>query len=237
MAKKSKLVTLAGLAFLVASVFGVTEAFVRLDLTPILMLLPASVLIGLAAFFTVNCIALFGFQLWYRKSQFTLSSILLVCVLVAWPAARLSGEIASDSRRANAVRKCVERIRELGPTGECTLSGRFREFRTLGRRSIRKTLFMAIAPFVSPVDPPLHMSRLYTVDLSSTEANDSDVKLIAATEVVDVLVLSNTAITDKGLEHLSTMHSLGELHMKNVTVSDEAITQFQRRMPNTVLIR
>jgi hypothetical protein len=56
-------------------------------------------------------------------------------------------------------------------------------------------------------------------------------------ELVRELDLSDTAVTDAGLEHLKGLHALKELSLKHTRVTEQGIKRLRSTLPNLKPVR
>lgn len=73
---------------------------------------------------------------------------------------------------------------------------------------------------------------IIVVSLVGARVNDDDLAFLADLPFVNILSLSDNALTDACLVHLETLKSLESLVLTGTSISPEAISQFRLRHPN-----
>jgi len=74
--------------------------------------------------------------------------------------------------------------------------------------------------------------RAIEVDLSETNVSDAGLEHLKGLTNLDKLVLSNTQVTDAGLKHLQGLTNLITLWLDNTKVTDAGVKKFQPSLPN-----
>lgn len=77
--------------------------------------------------------------------------------------------------------------------------------------------------------------RVVELDLSKSSFKDEDMALISNSDIRGVLMklnLSDTALSDEGLQQLSEVYFLSELNAANTKITDAGISEFKTRWPN-----
>ena len=212
-----------------------SEVFIGLDLTPFVILLPRPVLLStLVAMAIAAAVALLLSQLSRGGLRFSLKTLLLLVLLVSWPAARLTNEMRREARLVNAQRSCFSMLKEL-PAKQVTFGGRYND--GCNDLAIQRWLFYIVAMFVDPNELPHEIAYLKDVDLSDTTAADPHLTMLAAAGTIEVLDLSRTAVTTSGLEQLVRLKSLRELRLYGVAVSDETLEKLQAALIDATILR
>ncbi|PQO45897.1 hypothetical protein [Blastopirellula marina] len=83
------------------------------------------------------------------------------------------------------------------------------------------------------------LRRVVELDLSGTNFNDDFVPLINDTMVRDFLLklnLSDTAVTDRGLEGLTETYLLNNLNVSNTQVTKNGVTSLKGRWPTMKIV-
>ena len=80
-------------------------------------------------------------------------------------------------------------------------------------------------------------SNLEELQLFRTTVRDEHLAGIAAIDGLRVLDVSSDEITDGGLVHLAGMASLSELYVGGKNLTDRAIDDLRRSLPNTIVTR
>ena len=234
---------------IILSIFGlvlITESILWLDLVPILSMIrwPA-ILVGCVVLFAmVTC-----FFVWQHRRgypfRFSTRTMMLLALVVAWPFARIVGDIRSEQRLAQSQRQCVEMVFKLMPgalrpgTTLVQMAGRYND----GRRdnpiysSLVSILSLSILYLqgVNPNEVPYEICYFVIMDLTGSAIGDDELLVIANTQTVRELNLSSTQITDAGLKHLYALHTLRLLNLTGTSVSDSAINALEKALPNLVV--
>ena len=72
---------------------------------------------------------------------------------------------------------------------------------------------------------------IHTIDLSHCDVSDDDLAFLASFPKVEKLILSNTRITDQGLEHIRYCKSLTHLQISDTQITKAGYMRFRKRYP------
>lgn len=72
---------------------------------------------------------------------------------------------------------------------------------------------------------------VYVANFSQTNLTDNDLLLLQSFPFLETLILRNTAITDRGFQHLSRFRSLRRVDVTGTAVSRPAITELTAARP------
>ncbi len=220
---------------MLSCIFGfvlLTESIGWLDLVPILLLIPWTVVIG--GFVFLFAIVAFPFVwLQWRSGGFRYSTrtLLLLACMVAWPVSRLTEEVRVERRRVQVQQQCVEMLMNLRPPGgQILMSGRYNDGHAGGvlQRGLCQIAFWGIKANRLPYE----ICHLTSLDLTNSAIEDDQLILVAKTQTVSEINLASTKITDAGLEHIHELSSLRFLKLTNTSVSKPAIEALKKRFPN-----
>ncbi|MGI8981417.1 MAG: hypothetical protein ACR2FY_19495 [Pirellulaceae bacterium] len=79
------------------------------------------------------------------------------------------------------------------------------------------------------------LKNLKKLRVSETIISNAGLERISLLTSLESLDLSSTQVTDKGLVHLRRLVNLKELSLKNTNVTDKGVKELQRALPNTLI--
>ncbi len=219
-------------------VFGIvllTESIRWLDLIPILLLIPWTVVFGgLVIFFAIVAFPIVWLQWRRRRFRFSTRTLLLLTFMVAWPVSRLASYARVERRRVEAQQQCVEMLKKLTPPpGQILMSGRYNDGHA--DYAIQRWLCQIAFLGLSANEVPYEIFQIASLDLTNSAIEDAQLRLVAKTQTVSEINLSSTNITDAGLEHLHELRSLRVLKLTNTSVSKPAIEALKKKFPNLIV--
>ena len=221
-------------------IFGfvlLTEWIRWLDLVPILLLIPWTVVFGgFVVLFAMVAFPIVWMQ-WRRRGRFRFSTrtLLLLAFMVAWPVSRLTGDARVERRRVQAQQQCVEMLMQLTPpAGQILMSGRYNDGHA--DHAIKLWLCRIAVLGLNPNKIPYEICQIKSLDLTNSAIEDDQLILVAKTQTVSEINLTSTKITDAGLMHLHELSSLRLLNLTNTSVSQPAIEALKKRLPNLSVV-
>ncbi len=222
-------------------IFGfvlLTEWIRWLDLVPILLLIPWTVVFGgFVVLFAIMASPIVWMQ-WRRGGRFRFSTrtLLLLSFMVAWPVSRLSGDARVERRRVESQQQCLEMLMKLTPpAGQILMSGRYNDGQA--KHAVRLWLCRIAVLGLDPNKIPYEICQINSLDLTNSAIEDDQLRLVAKTQTVSEINLTSTKITDIGLEHLHELRSLRLLNLTNTSASKPAIEALKKRLPNLSVVQ
>ena len=212
-----------------------TELFIRLDLTPILVMLPTNLVVGIVIVTVSIFASIAAWLVMRRRFQFSLASIFILAAIVVWPLARITREASKERQLAEARRENLNRLAAF-PIKSLTLSGRY----TDGFNDHKLQVWLAgLAVRMKAVDPnsiPYEITVVDSVDLSNTSFGDDDIPIVLGLGTVRRLDLSSTQITDASLIELAKLESLRELRLNKSKITSEASDRLRMACPDLKIV-
>lgn len=214
-----------------------TESIRWLDLVPFILMMRWSVLIvGTVVLFAIVSFLLIRLKVRGDKVRFSTRTLLLLAFMVAWPVSRLTSDMREEQRRSQSQQKCLQMVMNLVPfAGQVQMAGRYND----GHRDnlIQYGLFAIATLVINPNQVPFEICYITTMDMTNSGIGDEDLVFVADTQSVSELNLTSTKITDAGLKHLYGLNSLRRLNLAHASVSNSAIEDLKKKLPNLVIER
>ncbi len=215
------------------------ELIVRLDLVPIMLLVPWQGIAGMVVILVASLALVLGLLRWRGwKLQFSTRLLLVLGLAIAWPVSRLTLEARHERNCIRAQQECFDMVtnfKSSGPSYQILLSGRYNDGRA--DNAIQRWLIGQIMQYVDSSNWRFEIGYLFSMDLAGTDIVNDQLALIAKTQTVQELNLSSTKITDAGLKHLHELKSLRQLTLKNTDVSNEAVEALSKKLPGLTVDR
>ena len=81
------------------------------------------------------------------------------------------------------------------------------------------------------------LTNLHTLELSDTQVTDAGLEYLKGMNELQSLGLAFTKVTDAGLEHLKGLKSLQSLELPYTNVTDEGVKKLQQALPECKITR
>ena len=78
---------------------------------------------------------------------------------------------------------------------------------------------------------PTATHEVQMLDLSNSMVTDAGVEHLKGLAELEWLDLSSTNVTNSALEHLKGLHTLQQLNLRNTKVTDEGVKKLQQELP------
>jgi len=155
----------------------------------------------------------------YPPSTFSLRTLILavsvVCVALAWG--------VNEGRKRNAAVLALQK------------AGVIVEFRhRFDERGFHPSGKPPGSPLLKQILGEYYASSVYVVEAREPELfTDREAAQVALFEEMDWLAIQSSRITDAGLKHFGRLKSLGRLDIEGCAVSEQAVNDLSRALPNT----